>query len=101
VNIDSAIYRRDADGYPFLDLILDSEPVSISRYQLKPSLVELGYVSLGPEWNDRLPEINLPRDEDSGRGEITLRGFTDDPGVVELARRFLNDDDFKHGKVLL
>jgi hypothetical protein len=44
----------------------------------------IGYVYLGPDFEDVLPPVLVPADKATGRGEHTFRGCTNDPVIVKL-----------------
>ena len=66
------------------------------RRVFRRSLLELGYAVLVDDaqapahWAERLPPLQIPEDEDSGRGALELRAATQDALVVGLARSFWN-----------
>lgn len=103
-----ATYRQDEDDYPSLDLTLNEREFSISRYSLKPAILDAGFVALGAEGEDLLgdaevfSEIQVPI---KGERPATVMGaYTNNPAVLRLARRFVSDLDggqFQPGKVLL
>ncbi|GAB1385250.1 hypothetical protein MASR1M59_03980 [Melaminivora sp.] len=84
----------DSDGRPALRLVIDGATAWI--YEPKRSLLELGYAVLVDDaqapahWAERLPPLQIPEDEDSGRGALELRAATQDALVVGLARSFWN-----------
>lgn len=108
MTVTGATYRQDDIGYPFLDLVIDGQTVALSRYSLKPAILDAGYVSLGAEGEDLLgdaevfSEIQVPI---KGERPATVMGaYTNNPTVLGLARRFVSDLDsgqFQPGKVLL
>jgi hypothetical protein len=65
----------------------------------------LPLVFLGAEWEQSLPAIRLPKDAIQPglpNADMELRGYSDDPSVVNLARRFLADcekGDFQPGTI--
>jgi len=108
MNITSAKYRVDRNGYPFLDLVIDGIRTPISRYDLKSAVLTAGWIPLAGEWEDRadgrevFAEIRIPLE---GEPQVTITGaYTNDPALLELARRFIKDADsnqFQAGKELL
>lgn len=69
-------------GRCHVDVRLDGYPARI-RQEQKPTLIERGIISLGEEWDRRIPEIVL-EDLAAGIGRTVLRGCTDDPTVFAL-----------------
>lgn len=68
---------------------VDGTPTIVSSEQIKRTLLADGLVFLGPTWEGMVPDIELPADEPSGRGPITLRGYTRDEAVLHAVRRFI------------
>lgn len=107
LNIQKAEYIYN-HGYPALVLTIDKKEALISDF--KKRFLDLGFVPLGSrqievEWENILPRITIPKDNQ--HTEITLKGFTDDPVIVYLARDFydainhLNGKEFKVGEILI
>lgn len=76
--------------YVLLELVLDGRSALISPDQ-SPTLSQMGYISLGSEFDDLVPEINVPADAADGREAMRLRGFTDDPRVKQLFDQYISD----------
>ena len=66
--------------------------------------LERGFgIFLGDEFEDDVPEILVPSDEKLNRAAVTLRGFSLDPEIVEIATRYrdaLRAGVVEHGDVL-
>ncbi len=79
----------EVDGLRQLEMVVDGYPAHV--FQPKRPLLDAGYVALtGGGWGDRL-EINLPANwHPDYPNPNTLYGVTDDPVIVELARRFVS-----------
>jgi hypothetical protein len=88
------------DGYPFLRMIVDGKEALIGQF--KWPLLEKGYVPLHSrdekvDWSQILPVIHIDG--------IDLEGFTDDPVIIEMARKYwkainhLEGESFKIGPV--
>lgn len=77
------------DGYRALELVVDGITTHVDTYSTKLTVRALGYVSLGVDFEDRLPEIHLPADPSIGRGPTTLYGFSDDPQLLALFDDFV------------
>jgi len=88
-NIQQAEYIEQ-QGLPVLRLLIDGKEAILDTFSLNGTLVQLGYVYLGEEWEKRI-SAPLPADPADNRGEEQLRGFTTDPRVVALASTFLRD----------
>jgi hypothetical protein len=82
-------YTRDEYGYAVLEIEVDGCTARLHPLALKRTLVQEGYVFLGAEFEDDVPPIILPANEDLGRGEMTLYGFTADPDIVAVTRAWL------------
>lgn len=105
MNINRAEYVW-IDRRPFLRLMIDGKEALIGEF--KWSLLELGYVPLhsgAVNWEELLPEIHIPANED--HDSIELRGFTNDPVVIKMARSYwkainhLDGEKFSEGPVLI
>jgi hypothetical protein len=71
--------------HPELRVMVDGQPVVMVPDQQKRAILDAGYVYLGPDFEDRLPMVQFTVD-----GQTTeLRGFTDNPELVDLFRGFL------------
>lgn len=79
----------DYQGLRQLEMVIDGQPANV--FEPKLPLLEAGYVALlDGDWGDRLT-INLPDNwHPNYPNPTTLRGVTNDPVVVELARRFVS-----------
>ena len=82
-------YTRDADGYPILEIEVNGRTARLHPLALKRSLVDLGYVFLGDEFEDLVEPIVLPADPTENRPAQELYGFTDDPEIVATTRAWL------------
>lgn len=83
-------------GWPTLILAIDGHIAQITSEDLKRNLLELGYVFLGAEWEDRLEPIVLkhdPKDARTPDEDRTLRGFTRDPAVLGVVQAFIASVD--------
>lgn len=70
--------------YPFLLVETDLGRMMIGHEQ--KLLAQYGLVFVGAEFEEVLPEIELPAEPENGQGALTLRGFTAEPAIVELVR---------------
>lgn len=89
MKVESAKVIRQSDGSTMLSMVIDGKPADV--YEPKLPLLEAGYVVLlNGDWSEEL-EINLPANwhPDYPKSN-TLYGATDDPVIVELARRFVS-----------
>lgn len=77
------------DGQNYLELTVNGKRALISSEQIKLSLLKRGYVFLGPEWEARLPVIEVPPDPAARLNGLTLHGFTNDPEIARLVRDWL------------
>src|SRR5262245_46830858 len=108
MKVTSAKYGVDYAGYPFLELVIDGRLTRISRDSLKTTIVDAGFVSLGPDWRDRIDgrkifgEITIPlKDEEAPA--IVRGSYTNDSVVLRFARQFIKESDgksFRPGKEL-
>lgn len=100
-----ADYKRDQRGLPVLELTFASGQIArISTENQKRTWTEMGFVFLGAEFEDSVEPIRVPADEDDGRPATTLRGYTHNPLVSTLYKRFLDDqakDRFVEGRVAM
>jgi hypothetical protein len=100
LSIEAATYLRDG-GYPLLELKLGGGAAYLEA-EHRPQLLEAGLVHLGGgDWEDLVPEVPFSA---PGVTPTTLRGFTNDPAIVSLYRRFLADladGSFRPGPVEL
>lgn len=79
------------DGTPALRLGVNGKEAFIC--QANPALLEAGYVyliSLAPgfSWEEELPVLTLPAVPGVSNAPRPFPGFTDDAGVLRLAREF-------------
>lgn len=104
--VTQAAYRQGANdalwgGRPYLDMIINGRQVSLTLEDFKPWLVDKGYIPLR-DFREALPEISLPADPAVGHRAMTLKGFTDDPVIVQLVRDFIatwKSQTFKPGPI--
>lgn len=88
-------------GYPVLLVVIEGEPTYLASENQKPTVLNAGLVFVGELFTDLgiCPEVTItPRDG----GPTTLRGFSNDPRLLALYRRFLdaiNDGTFQDGPV--
>ena len=74
-------------GYPLLLAEVDGQEAVIDLEQ--KAWEKFGLVYLGAEFEDAHPPVVIGPDAEDGRpGPMELWGFTDEPEVVELYRRF-------------
>jgi hypothetical protein len=81
------------EGYPELLLQIDGKEANIPLEQ-KPTTYENGLIFLGADFEETMPEIELEG--------TTLRGFTNDTGVLRVYKEFLdaaNRVDFTPGVI--
>jgi hypothetical protein len=89
LSLAGARYGRGELGYPVLSVTVNGRPVLFTLEQQKPAVLAAGFVSLGWEHEDLVPARAFTAP--GGADPVPLRGFTDDPRVVALYRRFLAD----------
>lgn len=87
-------------NHPALILTIDGKEALIADF--KKPILDRGFVPLGSrdvevEWRNILPEVTLPADNNN-ETEITLRGFTNDPVIIKLARDFYDAINHLNGK---
>ena len=82
-------WTPDDVGYPWLEIDFADGRTGMVDWELK--VLRMGYdaVFLGPDFEPHT-EWTIPADHANGRGEpVVLRGFTEDPHIVALAKEFL------------
>lgn len=77
------------DGYPTLSIIIDGKEALVEEF--KHSILDKRYIPLVSRdetvnWSNILPEIAIQATANTPA--TTLRGYTDDPAVLELAHNF-------------
>ena len=85
--------------HPFLRLEVDDKKALIG--ELKWSMVEAGYIYLSSSesdvnWETILPEIHIPASETMN--ELNLKGFTNNPTIVAMARDYWKAINHLDGK---
>jgi hypothetical protein len=88
LDLAGARYGRGELDHPVLSATVNGRPVLFTLEQQKPAVLAAGFVFLGGANEDLVPARTLTV---PGAAPIPLRGFTDDPRVVALYRRFLAD----------
>lgn len=83
-------------GRPAARLIIDGKEAFL--IDVKKSLLDAGYVylislSLDYDWTEILPPMTLPPIPSLTDRPMTLRGITDDPEIVRIARAFISTLD--------
>lgn len=105
MNITYAEYKI-INEYPYLRVIIDGKEAIIGNF--KKSLLDLGYVPLKSRevaWETLLPKIHLNTQNDSE--PIELKGFTNDPKIIELAKKYwkainhLDGQKFEEGPITI
>ncbi|HIC89867.1 MAG TPA: hypothetical protein EYP04_10760 [Anaerolineae bacterium] len=89
INISNARYIY-VDGRRILEFYADGIRVRIG-FEAKQAIRRLGWVCLGSEFENILPEVELPPDKKTGRPAHVLRGFTNDEKVLKLFDRYMED----------
>jgi hypothetical protein len=74
--------------YPVLELIVDGKRSLMGLDQKRTLLEEYGVVFLGADFEQDY-QVTIPEDDANNQPKITLRGFTDDPDVVQPYLEFL------------
>ena len=92
LNIESAEYTL-LEGVPALRAMINGREAYLCDVNLP--LLEAGYVYLisltpGRQWEDALPVLTLPHIPGVNNRALPFPGVTDDPGVLALARRFVD-----------
>lgn len=77
----------EAVGLPALKLRIDGKDAMIVR-PLEMIGRGLDYVFLGPDWEDEVPRITIPANDE--HREVILEGHTGDKKVVRLVKEFNN-----------
>ena len=90
LDIKRARYVGGGDGRVYLELTI-GDRVAVLDTEQSPTLGLLGYVRLGHEFEDVVPELVVPADPRDGRGEVRLRGWTDDARVRWLYWQYVDD----------
>ncbi len=68
------------------------QTAAIGHGTQKLSLLRMGLVFLGDDFEDLVPPIRLEGDEAEGRGEITFYGFTQDPVIAAAVQEFEREE---------
>lgn len=80
----------DDNGRPGLAVTIDKKE-ALFRSDLKNSILEkYNAVFLGNEFVDDY-QVTIPEDRADRRHETVLKGFSDDPKIVELIRQWLRN----------
>jgi hypothetical protein len=82
------IERVDIDGYPGLAVVIDRKEALFTTDLKRTILEKYNAVFLGDEFEDDY-QVKIPADEEDGISAQTLKGFSDDPKIVELVREWL------------
>ncbi len=84
----SNVRTTTVDRYPLLTMTVDGKEARLGTDQKRTLLNKYNVVFLGPAFEEEL-QVTIPADEADGQPETTLHGFTDDPQVVDLYRKWL------------
>ena len=90
------IHITMSDGYPALAMTVDDKKVLFTPDSKRTILDGFNAVYLGPEFEDDY-QVTMPADDYLGRPAHVLKGFTDEPGLTEIIRLWLNDTN-RRGK---
>lgn len=87
------------DKHPYLRLNIDGKEALIGDF--KRSILELGVVPLRSrnaevDWETILPEIHIPAT--AGTDPIDLKGFTNNPTIIEMTHEFWKAINHLDGK---
>lgn len=80
----TARYARSPEGYPYVVFDWDGQEVVHGFDTTKAALFDRGLVYLGPDFEGRVPPIEVTIDGTTTR----LRGFVADPGVTAVVAAF-------------
>ena len=92
----TARYERSPEGYPFVVFDWDGLEVVHGFDTTKAALFDRGLVYLGPDFEARVPPIDVTIEGTRTR----LRGFVADPGVTGVVAAFfraVEDGSFRPG----
>jgi hypothetical protein len=76
------------DKYPVLVLTIDGKEARLGFEQKLTLLEKYNVVFLGPDFENEI-QVTIPEAPELGQPEAVLRGFTDDPTIVQTYRDWL------------